>query len=73
MPFATKGNRLILGRGGGAIVNLLTGQEIPFERRGGVYTLGMWIRDGQQIPAAAVTSAAASRAADGARSPFSRP
>ena len=40
------GNRVIFGRGGGVILNLLTGQEVPFQRQGGVYVLGMWMRRG---------------------------
>ena len=39
-----KGNRVIFGKSGGVIQSLATGQEIPFERQGGVYALGIWIR-----------------------------
>ena len=41
-----RGNRVIFGRGGGVILNLETGQEVPFQRMGGVYALGMWMRRG---------------------------
>ena len=54
-----KGSRAIFGRGGGVIVNLTTQQEIPFERRGGVYTLGIWIREGDKQAEATVGSSAA--------------
>ena len=40
------GNRVIFGRGGGVIMNLETGQEVPFQRQGGVYALGLWMRRG---------------------------
>ena len=33
------GSRVIFGRGGGVIYNLETGQEVPFQRQGGVYAL----------------------------------
>ena len=39
-----KGNRVVFGRAGGVIQNLETGAEVPFERRGGVYALGLWVR-----------------------------
>ena len=39
-----KGNRVIFGRGGGVVQNLSTGAEVPFERRGGVYAMGLWVR-----------------------------
>ena len=39
-----KGNRVIFGRAGGIIQNLDTGAEVPFERRGGVYAIGLWVR-----------------------------
>ena len=45
-----KGNRVLFGRGGGVVINVLTGQEIPFQRRGGVYTLGFWLRDPASAP-----------------------
>ena len=49
-----RGNRVLFGRGGGVIQNLTTGQEIPFERRGGIYVIGMWIKDkGNSATAAA--------------------
>ena len=41
-----RGNRVIFGRGGGVILNLETGQEVPFQRVGGVYALGLWMRRG---------------------------
>ena len=40
------GNRVIFGRGGGVIYNLSIGMEVPFQRRGGVYALGLWVRKG---------------------------
>ena len=40
------GNRVVFGRSGGVIYNLTTGMEVPFERRGGVYILGLWVRRG---------------------------
>ena len=39
-----QGNRVVFGRGGGCIQNLTTGLEVPFERRGGVYALGLWVK-----------------------------
>ena len=38
-----RGNRVIFGRGGGVTLNLTTGQEVPFQRVGGVYALGLWM------------------------------
>ena len=35
------GNRVMFGPGGGVILNLLSGAEIPFKREGGVYALGL--------------------------------
>lgn len=40
------GNRVILGKGGAVIYNHMTGMEVPFERRGVVYILGLWIKRG---------------------------
>ena len=42
------GNRVVFGRSGGIVYNLATGLEIPFERTGGVYTLGLWVRKGSE-------------------------
>ena len=61
-----KGNRVTFGRAGGVIQNLATGAEVPFERRGGVYALGLWVRRpvGMSSPGAAKGA--------GAESPFVR-
>ena len=37
-------NRVIFGQSGGVIQNVATGAEVPFQRRGGVYALGLWVR-----------------------------
>ena len=69
-----RGNRVIFGRGGGVIQNIQTGQEIPFERRGGIYSIGFWIQ-GSQTPGAPAAAASAAPGASGAsaKSPvFSR-
>ena len=54
------GNRVIFGRGGGVIQNLATGLEVPFERRGGIYAMVLWIRGNgnseSQKPASAFAS-----------------
>ena len=60
-----KGNRVIFGRGGGVIQNLATGAEVPFERRGGVYALGLWVR---RVP----SSDAGGPPAGGSEPPFGR-
>ena len=39
-----RGNRVTFGRGGGVIYNVQTGQLTPFHRNGGVYTLGLWVK-----------------------------
>ena len=39
-----RGNRVTFGRGGGVIHNVRTGQMTPFDRSGGVYTLGLWVK-----------------------------
>ena len=39
-----KGNRVIFGKSGGVIQNVATGAEVPFQRRGGVYALGLWVK-----------------------------
>ena len=57
------GNRVIFGRGGGVILNLDTGMEVPFERKGGVYALGLWIRRGDPQVAQEAAKQAATRAA----------
>ena len=41
-------NRVIFGRSGSVITNLLSGMEVPFERKGGVYVLGLWVRRGSK-------------------------
>ena len=64
-----RGNRVMFGRNGGVIQNLETGQGIPFERQGGVYALGIWIRGPSS--AAAPSNVAAAGAA-GALSGFTR-
>ena len=50
------GNRVVFGRGGGIIYNLDTGLEIPFSRQGGIYSIGLWVREkgggGQATPVA---------------------
>ena len=66
-----KGNRVIFGRGGGVIQNLETGQEIPFERRGGIYVIGLWVR-GAAAPSAGAPPAAAGAPAAEASSLFKR-
>ena len=54
-----KGNRVIFGKSGGVIQNIATGQEIPFERQGGIYALGIWIRrPSGPSPVATVATAA---------------
>ena len=64
-----KGNRVIFGRAGGVVQNLATGAEVPFERRGGVYALGLWVRRPREPgPAAAGGDTRAATAA----SPFVR-
>ena len=54
------GSRVIFGRGGGVIQNLATGLEVPFERRGGIYAMGLWTRGSgnseSQKPASAFAS-----------------
>ena len=55
-------NHVIFGRGGGVIQNLATGLEVLFERRGGVYAMGLWIRGG----CASVSSSCAPAASPGA-------
>ena len=57
-----QGNRVIFGRGGGVILNLATGLEVPFERRGGVYAIGLWIRRGDPQVAQENAKQAAARA-----------
>ena len=54
------GNRVIFGRGGGIIQHIASGMEVPFERRGGVYVLGLWLQEkkGASPTAAAAPSAA---------------
>ena len=39
-----RGNRVTFGRGGGVIYNVRTGQMTPFNRSGGLYTLGLWVK-----------------------------
>ena len=39
-----RGNRVVFGSSGGVIHNLRSGRLTPFRRRGGVYTLDLWIR-----------------------------
>ena len=48
-----KGNRVVFGRSGGVITNLAAGAEVPFERRGGVYALGLWVHRPRDAGAAA--------------------
>ena len=38
-----KGNRVIFGSEGGIILNLSTGEEIPFGVEGDIYTLDLWL------------------------------
>ena len=52
------GNRLIFGRGGGVIQHIESGMEVPFERKGGVYVLGLWLKGGAKSSGAAATAAA---------------
>lgn len=54
-----KGNRVIFGKSGGVIQNIATGQEIPFERQGGIYALGIWLRG----PSGSVPEATSAKAA----------
>ena len=54
-----RGNRVIFGRGGGVIQNLETGQEIPFERKGGIYAIGLWVRGAMNGGAAQPATAGA--------------
>ena len=51
------GNRVIFGRAGGVIQNVQTGAEVPFERRGGVYALGLWVRKPRAEAGAAAVAA----------------
>ena len=58
------GNRFIFGRAGGVVQNVATGMEVPFERCGGVYAMGLWVRRGNEEAAkASAGSATGSRAA----------
>ena len=41
-----RGNRAVFGRGGGVIHNLATNKLTPFRRRGGIYTIDLWVRQG---------------------------
>ena len=69
------GNRVIFGRGGGVILNLETGEEVPFQRQGGVYALGLWMRRGDPKIAVESVKAAEARAAaakKGQAAPFGR-
>ena len=67
------GNRVIFGRGGGVILNLQTGAEIPFKREGGVYALGLWMRRGDPKIAKENVRLADERAAAAAKkAPFGR-
>ena len=59
-----KGNRVIFGQSGGVIQNVETGAEVPFQRRGGVYALGLWVRRPQ---------GEGGRARGRAQPPFARP
>ena len=61
------GNRVIFGRGGGVILNLLSGAEIPFKREGGVYALGLWMRRGDPRVAKENAKLAEERAAAAAK------
>ena len=38
------GQLVVFGRGGGAILNLETGVQTPFNREDGVYTMGVWVK-----------------------------
>ena len=40
-----RGNRVIFGRGGGVVKNMMTGAETPFCRRNGVYVMSLWLMD----------------------------
>ena len=42
-----RGNRVIFGRGGGVIHNLSSGRLTPFKRRGNIYALDLWVRQGE--------------------------
>jgi hypothetical protein len=39
-----RGQHVIFGRTGGAIINLDTGRTTPFPREGGIYTLDFWVK-----------------------------
>ena len=69
------GNRVVFGRGGGVIYNLETGLEIPFARQGGIYSIGLWVREKKAEAAAAAPRAAndATSAASAKPSGFRRP
>ena len=42
-----RGNRVTFGASGGVIQNLRTGQLTPFRRRGGIYTLELWVKQSE--------------------------
>ena len=39
-----RGQQVVFGKNGGVIINVATGQETPFRRENGVYTLQMWVK-----------------------------
>ena len=42
-----KGQHVIFGRSGGVILNLDTGDQTPFSRADGIYTMDMWVKPKQ--------------------------
>ena len=42
-----RGNRVTFGRNGGVIHNLRTSKLTPFHRQGGIYTLGLWVKQSE--------------------------
>ena len=38
------GQLVLLGKWGGTILNLETWRKTPFDRSGGIYTLGAWVK-----------------------------
>ena len=69
-----RGNRVVFGRGGGVVGNIETGQEIPFERRGGLYHLGPLLQAKKGAPpsAASMLRLDEPRRPDELRQPFVR-
>ena len=44
------GNRVLFGAAGGVILNLASGQAMPFEKEDGVYVFTMWIPPLSETP-----------------------